>query len=396
MAAEAQTLSYNAFIDSLKSHNASYRAQVLNIDISQAEIKAARATQDPTISIEYGNNSDWLIAMGQSASAEISKAFAPAKAASRIAVAQQQLTLSQDELDDYWRQLKADATIAYYQALLAKQVLTIDSQAYTNMAALATSDSIRFEKGEISEVDMMQSRIEQQAALLHLNSRRTDFRNSLVALEELCGCRVGYYRDVEGRLVLPVRLFDLQQLIDNAMANRADLKAASSNVDLVERQETQAIRERHPDLELSLGASRNTRVHNEEAPAPEYMGYTLGLTLPLPVSSVNSGVRQAARLRREQAELQKQSLSTTIQSEVVRSYNDYQSSLERAQAYGKVLISEAQQVLNGKLYAYQRGDTSLLDVLVAQHTYNEMQEEYAQSLYDCMAALVELERAAGL
>jgi Outer membrane protein len=58
-------------------------------------------------------------------------------------------------------------------------------------------------------------------------------------------------------------------------------------------------------------------------------------------------------------------------------------------------MTSALQVLNGKLYAYQRGETSLLEVLTAQHTYNELQKDYATSVYDCMVALVELERSVG-
>ena len=63
--------------------------------------------------------------------------------------------------------------------------------------------------------------------------------------------------------------------------------------------------------------------------------------------------------------------------------------------YNEVLMISAQQVLDGKLYAYQRGETSLLEVLTAQHTFNEIQKDYATCVYDCMVALVELERSIG-
>lgn len=395
LTAEAQTLTYNAFIDSLKNHNASYLAQALNIDISQAEARAARTSQDPTISIEYGNNSDWSIAMGQSASAEISKALSPGKTASRIAVAREQLSLSKAELDDYWRNLKADASIAFYHALLARQLLTIDSQAYRNISHLASADSIRYTKGEISEIDMLQSRLEQTRALQQLNSRRTEFHNALMVLEQYCGQSV-HWTNIEGTLSLPIRLFNLQQLLDHALTHRADLLAADCNITLVQQQEILSIRERRSDVELSLGANYNTQVINEEAPAPEFMGYTICLSLPLPVNSINSGVRRAAKLRQQQAQLQSQSVRSAIQSEVTRSFNTYVATLQRAQAYSGTLMNDSQLVLNGKLYAYHRGETSLLDLLSAQQTFNEIQEEYASSLYDSMVALIELQRAAGL
>lgn len=392
----AQTLNYQSFINAIQLRNAEYVANKLNIDICQAEIEAAHTCDDPSIALEYGNNSDWSLAMGQSASAELSKALPLGKTAARVAVAKQQLKLSQATFNDFWRNLKADATIDFYKALLAKELLLIDSQAYLNIATLASSDSLRFVKGEISEIDMLQSRLEQYRAQQELNNKQTDYLNSLVLLDERCGTPTQATRNVVGRLAVPTRMFCLQQLLDQALSNRSDLVAAEENVLLTQQQNKLDIRERRPDVELSLGVNYNSRVRNQEAPAPPFVGYSIGLSIPLPITSVNSGVRNAASLRLQQAQLQSLSVKNSIQSEVTRSYNVYLSSLQRVKAYNDILMVNAQQVLDGKLYAYQRGDTSLLEVLTAQHTFNEIREEYATCLYDCMVALVELERCVGL
>lgn len=393
---KAQTLNYKSYIDSIRRNNADYVAEKLNVAISQAELSAARTTDDPSVSLEYGNNSDWSIAMGQSASVEISKSLPLGKLAVRAGVARQQLKVSQDAFDDYWRNLKADATIDYYNALLAKELLIIDSQAFQNISALASGDSLRFVKGEISEIDMLQSRLEQYRSQQELNSRQTDFINALVVLDERCGKPARGTRSIEGRLEVPTRMFSLQQLLDQALTGRSDLRVAEGSVQLALQQNRLDLRERRSDVELALGASYNTAVLNEEAPAPQFVGYSIGLTIPLPVSSVNSGVRQAGTLRHQQAQMQHQSVRNSIQGEVTRAYNDYQQSLQKVKAYNEVLMVNARQVLEGKLYAYQRGDTSLLEVLTAQHTYIEILQEYATCLYDSMVALTELERSVGL
>lgn len=394
--AQAQSLSYKTYIDSIRNHNAAYRAEKLNVAIGQAELTAAHATDDPTLSLEYGNNSDWAIAMGQSASVEISKSLPVGKLAARVAVARQQMKVSEASFDDYWRNLKADATIDFYAALLAKELLLIDSQAYLNIAVLASSDSLRFVRGEISEIDMLQSRLEQYRAQQELNSKQTEFFNALVLLDERCGSPDRGTRNIEGSLEVPVQMFSLPQLLDQAMDNRSDLMAAEESVLLAQQENKLALRERRSDIELALGANYNTRVLNEEAPAPQFVGYSVGVTIPLPTTSVNAGVRKAGTLRQQQAQMQSQSVRSAIHGEVTRAYNVYQASLQRAKAYNDILMVNAQQVLEGKLYAYQRGDTSLLEVLTAQHTFNEIQEEYATCLYNCMVALVELERSAGL
>ncbi len=393
--ASAQSLDYNTYIDLIKKQNAEYVSEELNMAIGEAELKAARTVEDPSLSFEYGNNSDWSIAMGQSVSAELSKSISISKLSARVKVAKQQLSVSQASFDDYWRNLKADATIDFYNALLAKELLQVESQAYQNIASLALSDSLRFVKGEITELDMLQSHLEKYRAQQELNGRQTDLLNAMVLLDERCGNPSRGTRGIEGHLEMPSQDFDLQQLLDQAFKNRSDLRAAEESVLLAKQEEKLAIRERIPDVELVLGTNYNTRVRNEEAPAPPFMGYSVGLTIPLPVLSVNSGVRKASMLRQQQAQLQSQSIRNSIQSEVIRAYNVYQASLQKVRMYNEVLMSSAQQVLDGKLYAYQRGETSLLEVLTAQHTFNEIQKDYATCVYDCMVALVELQRSVG-
>ena len=394
--ASAQSLDYNTYIDLIKKQNADYVSEKLNMDIGKAEVKAARAVDDPSLSFEYGNNSDWSIAMGQSLSAELSKSISFSKLSGRVKVAKQKLSVTQAAFDDYWRNLKADATIDFYNALLAKELLSVDSQAYQNIAELALSDSLRFAKGEITELDMLQSHLEQYRAHQELNGMKTEFMNALVLLDERCGNPSRGTRSIEGNLEMPTQNFTLQQLLDSAFKNRSDLRVAEESVSLAEQEEKLAIRERIPDVELVLGANYNTRVRNEEAPAPPFMGYSVGLTIPLPVLSVNAGVRKASMLRQQQAKLQSQSIRNSIQGEVVRAYNVYQASLQKVKVYNDVLMVNAQKVLEGKLYAYQRGETSLLEVLTAQHTFNEIQKDYATCVYDCMVALIELERSIGL
>ena len=51
--------------------------------------------------------------------------------------------------------------------------------------------------------------------------------------------------------------------------------------------------------------------------------------------------------------------------------------------------------MDGKIYSYNRGEVSLLEVLDAQRTYDEVQAQYIETLFNYSSALVELERSAG-
>lgn len=64
--------------------------------------------------------------------------------------------------------------------------------------------------------------------------------------------------------------------------------------------------------------------------------------------------------------------------------------------YDNGLLENAASVVKGKIYSYDRGETSLLEVLNAQRTYDEVRILYIETLYNYAASLVELETSAGI
>ena len=155
----AQTLSYRQFIDTVLSNNQAYRAEQLNVPISEAQFKAARSVQNPSLSVEYGNNGDWGIQMGQTLDIGLSQpiTFGVVKARKQVAAGERDIAAS--NLDEYLLNLKAEATASFIDALLARDLSDIARQTFENMQSLASGDSLRFAKGDIAELDMLQTRI---------------------------------------------------------------------------------------------------------------------------------------------------------------------------------------------------------------------------------------------
>ena len=60
------------------------------------------------------------------------------------------------------------------------------------------------------------------------------------------------------------------------------------------------------------------------------------------------------------------------------------------------MLENAQKILDGKIYSYMRGETSLLEVLDARRTYNEVQQSHNEAQYALAVALVELQRAVAI
>ncbi|MBQ9864095.1 MAG: TolC family protein [Bacteroidales bacterium] len=393
---EAQQLDYATFIGRVMQGNLDYAAARLDLSMSQADLTAARRISDPSLSVEYGNNSDWDIAMGRSLSFGLGKSISLGKRVARVDAARHQLDATDAGLQHFVQTLRAEATLAYIDALLARDLSLIGQQALQHIQALYHSDSLRHAAGELSEIDVVQTRLEARLAQQDYDALLVEYANALVQLDLLMGGDLGSTHAVQGEMTAPTRLFDLQRLLEGADTLRMDLVQQHHLALSAESDLTLLRRERMPDLDLSLGVSLNSRVRNEEAPAPEFVGYTVGVGIPLPVSNLNRGEVRAGQYRVQQARLQDTLSRRQARSEIMQAYNSYQSSLRRLASYNTLIMDNARQVLDGKMYAYQRGETSLLDVISAQHTYNEIRQAYAECLHDCLSAWVELERSAGL
>ena len=398
--AEAQTvvpLSYSRFLQRVNEGNREYAAEKLNVNAARADAVAAKVFEDPELSVAYSNNQDNSIQMGQSVEFGLTQTVTLGRRGANIRLAKSQSELSEILLADYYRNLRADATIAYLEALKQKQLFEVKKKAYQNMADLAKSDSMRFILGKIMEVEATQSHLEAGMMYNEVLQAETELNNACASLSVLMGRAYNdtLYRPDE-TLKQPMRDFVLADLLEQAVGNRSDLLAAQKNSEVASRELTLVRRERRPDVDVSLNVSLNNRVRNEEAPAPPFTGVTAGIAFPLNFSALNKGAVRAAKYRAQQAELQTDQVRLQVENEVMQAYRLYQSHARQVSHYEKGLLAHAETVLTGKIYSYNRGEVSLLEILNAQRTYNDVQAQYIETLFDYNSALVGLERSVGI
>ena len=125
--------------------------------------------------------------MGEGVEVELSKTFSFGKRGANISLARSESELTEALLADYFRNLRADATIAYMEALKQHELYKVKENAYENIRALAESDSIRFSLGQIREVDATQSRVEAEVLRNELLQAGAELKNAFSNLNLLTG-----------------------------------------------------------------------------------------------------------------------------------------------------------------------------------------------------------------
>lgn len=397
-AQEKHVLTFDEYLNNVKNSNVSYLAEKYNVDIAAANVKAAKVFPDPELSVSYGNNQNWDLQMGYGIDAGLDYTLElGGKRRARIRVAESEREMTEALLEDYFRNLRADATIAYYSALKQKRMYEIQQSSYLRMFDLAKADSVRYNLGAIMEVDARQSRLEAASMLNEVYSSEGELQEVLAQLLLFQGNKHMEMPDsIAGELLYSKHDFDLPELIIMAQNNRADLQAAIKSKEMSQNNLRLVKANRAIDLGLSIGGSYSSIVRNEIAPAPSFKGISAGISIPLKLSNANKGELRAAQFAVKQSELEYEAIELQIASEVIQAYNKYIVCCRQVEQFNTGLLEDAETILTKKMYSYERGETSILEVLNAQRTYNEIQTTYNETLYSCAVALVELEQVCGI
>lgn len=389
--ATAQELTYEQYMQRVTENNTALVAHSIDIDIAKAAVKASKTYNDPELSVEYGNNEDWNKDLGQSIATQLGGTFTFGVRRSGIRLAEKELQATIAVFNDYMRNFHAEATIAYLEHLKAKALLTTAIKRETYMTQLAHNDSLRFVRGDIAKTQWIESRL---AAGLTRNERlaaETHERNTAIRL----GYFMGELNDAgnikaAGNLEENHQpLLSIEEYVEKAMENRADLHAALSNVDIAKAQQKLNSAKRRIDLKLFVGAEYNKS-------EPEFTKLKVGASIPLRFSNINNGARNRDKAIIEQSEQQFIDTRLLIQSEVMQAYNECLMTDKQMNTFTRGMLDENAELLDSKRKAYRQGEISFIEFIETERSDNLLQEEYINTLFNKAASRVRLLQSVGI
>lgn len=392
----AQPVNYQQYMQAVARDNAALMAEKYNVEIAAANLQAARVFNDPELSLAYSDNEDNTLMMGRSYEAGLSYGVSlGGLRRARIGVAATEQELTQAALADYFRTLREEATVVWSEAWEARERERILRSSYETMQRIAAADSLRAALGDIRRTDAMQSSLEALTQKGDWMQAHADYLNALAELSLFAGgLPVGDLAE-EG---LPLLAPDAApgRLMEIAEQNRADLKAAELSHTLSQKNLALVRASRAMELGFEVGYSYNTEVRNEIAPAPAFNGLTFGVSIPLKFSSLNRGERAAAEVSVSQAEHYLQAARQAVRTDVLQAWNAWQAACEVAEHYSTQIVADARTIRDGIEFSYTRGDASLLELLTAVRTYNDVALSAAEAQAARLAAAAHLQAALGV
>ena len=388
--AMAQNISYGEYMECVLKNNIALTARRMDIEIADAAVTDSRVYNDPSIALTYTNNEDWSKGLGQGIEFELGKTFTFGVRRSRIDLAESERTQAVALLEEYMRNFRADATIAYLEHLRAAMLLKESTEIYNDLSEVAANDSMRYMRGDIAQSDWLESRMAQGVVKNAMLAVEAELRNTAIKL--------GYYMgDMEGAellsgkgtLEISNRVADLEHYTITALEHRADLVVALGKADIAVAAQKFNKAQRRPELDVTLGATYNIA-------DPNFTTIKAGVAMPLKFSNLNKGARLMDELLVKQANVEIEEARLMVTAEVMQAYNNFKYANKQSETFSSEMLNDMQQVVESKRKAYEMGEIPFLDYLIVQRNESEMRGEYINSLFGKAVAWVELQRSIGI
>jgi cobalt-zinc-cadmium efflux system outer membrane protein len=393
-------ITFEDYVNQVLRLNLALAVQRSNVDISKAAVTSARVTPDwsvdvglPTIDIS-NQGQPTNFSTGLNIPIELG-----GKRGKRVRAALADVSTAGFDYDDAVRQLRATAAAAFIASLSARDILQSSYKSLGQFDRIVEVNEQRVRVGDIGEIELMQSRVNRDEFKAGVISAEADVYSADLALAQQFGQteKLSTHMPVpSGSLEVPIRTFDLDALVAGALHNRSDVLSRQRALQAADLRIELAQANLIPDLGVGGSYSHTgTGTGGFVQPPDNTLGASLSVNLPFSRWR-HQGEIEAARASRTQAELQLRSAQIRVESEVRDAYSRYQASVLRLRLYRGGVLKEADRVLEARLYAYQRGGATLLEVIDAQKTSATIYLEYSQALADHANALVTLEEAAAI
>ena len=372
------------------NNNIALTAKRMDIEIADATVTDSKVYNDPNLALTYTNNEDWSKGLGQGIELELSRTFTFGVRHSRIDLAESERMQTIALLEEYIRNFRADATIAYLEHLRAGMLYVEAKEIYNDLSEVAANDSVRYMRGDIAKSDWLESRMAQGIAKNSMLSTEAGLRNTAIKL--------GYYMaeingaeelNGTGTLEITEQAAPLEHYTDMALEHRADLVVALGNADIAVAAQKFNKAQRRPELDIVLGATYNIA-------DPDFTTIKAGVAMPLKFSNLNKGARLMDELLVKQANIEIEEARLMVTADVMQAYNNFIYATRQSETFSSEMLSDMQQVVESKRMAYEMGEIPFLDYLIVQRNENEMRGEYIDALFGKAVAWVELQRSMGI
>lgn len=368
-------------IDSALRHNVDLGASRSAADSARSETKIARAWPNPTLAtipntpFQYSATLPLDVGPQRSLRVEASRLGADAARA---------------DLGETNRQVILAVQRAFYDVLLADAKATVVQGRRDVVRQVVSADSARVRAGDLPVRALLRSQLELLRTEADLARAGIDRKVTRLTLQGLMGAEVNDTSlRVEGTMGYRELVSGPRIVRDTAISARPDVQATRI------REAQSGAAQRLARLQV-LPVPQLSYVRQFNAPFESGHYYAFGVGFELPVLNRYTGQRERADASHEMAGFARRRVEAQARREIQFAIVEFDAQRDLVLRYEAGVVGTMRENVDAARYAYQRGSTSLLELLDALRTQQDMLTDYNQALHDYWLAAFALEAATGV
>lgn len=398
--ATTDRVSFSEYLAAVERYSLDLETQRGNIAIAEGQLSVAGLPPDPVLSLGRSEERHAIRKPSSPPSNGASLSFTletAGKRGARKALAEHGVKLAQANLGAFLRSLYNDAGNAYLNLAKAQMTLKRKEITYQALLNLVHANERRLSVGDIGGLELYQSRVEMQRYRNELSSARADLASARIGLSVPLGRPAGELFTMQptaSDIELPLRQFDLDSLLAQAVTSRDDIRVAREARSVAQSALDLAHANRWVDPQLSVGETYSPVAPDGSAYSSRVL--SMGVSVPIPFSRLQRGELRQAEAALTQADLQLRATEVRARADVQSSFTQFQAASDQLRDYRDHILADADFVLNGMRISYRKGAASLLELLNAQRTADDVYAGYIDAQYAYGQALISLQTSVGL
>lgn len=381
-------LTLNNSIQLVRERNFSAATARLNVEASQADRISAGLLPNPFFSVNNTFIDPQAPRSGSQVTARIDQPIETfGKRKYRIEASEQEVVSSDFRRRNQLRQLILDVQTLFYRILLLQQNRRLAEGNAERFGEILRVNTLRYQKGDISEAELMKVRLQQLDYQNEVLSTRLEIQEQEKRLKGLLVLDPSISIELVGGLQYETRDVDLSKLKEEAIHSRSDILEMQSDLKKTESEAKLARAMRYPNV--SVGVEYDTV-------GPDYHGlFGAGLSIPLPIFDRNQGEIRKSDIRVQAAKISLREKEHQVLLEVEYAYRDLLQKRAQVALFESQVLQDASSSREIAERAYGKGGMSLLDLFDAERIYNTTQRNYHEALFQYQVSLFQLDYVSG-
>src|SRR6266446_1237450 len=399
--AQPQTLTAEVTVDELVARALAESPDVLaaRADADAAKGRLVQAGLRPNPTVELGGQkalgTDNNVMVGLSIPLDLNR-----RKEGRVGVAEREVEMKRFQVTDRERRLRADVRMKAAEVLAARRDLEVtDDLLRRNREALNLVGE-RARRGAVPPLE--ENLLLVEVNRLDAGRRMLESRVEVLTLQlkALTAWPVEAGLTLKDGLDAPTPAIDRQAGVAQALAQRADLRAAKADAAMARAKIAKEQAEGRWDASFSVNYQRQDfgfaglsglTDRGGTRPIQDVYHYFGGaLTITLPVRNQNQGNVAAARAEAAAAERRIELTVLTVRQEVQAAFTQYEATQRSLEIYARGVRDVARQNLDVVRQTYQLGRGTLLDVITEQRRYIDIEMGYTDALKQVYNAAIEI------